>query len=76
MLPKMDGFQLLREIGQMTGEQTTRVIVSSFRNGAADRLLALKLGAIDFVPKPLSLYELEARVKLACPNLYVGGEAR
>ncbi len=67
MLPKMDGFQLMREMEINTGELSTRVIVISFRNGAADRLQALKLGAIDFISKPLSLHEMVARVKLACP---------
>ena len=72
MLPKMDGFQLMREMETNNGELATRVIVISFRNGAADRLQALKLGAIDFISKPLSLHELEARVKMACPAETVG----
>lgn len=74
MLPKLDGFQLMRELNKLHGELPARFIVISFRNGPDDRLMAFKLGATDFVPKPLSLYELTARAKLACANIRQGGE--
>jgi len=61
MLPKLNGFELLRTL---RGERRTMPIVMlSARGGEMDKVMGLELGAEDYVTKPFSLAELLARVK-------------
>ena len=75
MLPKLDGFQLMRELHKLHGELPARFVVVSFRSGSDDRLMALNLGAVDFIAKPLSLDELVVRAELACATSQLDGKA-
>jgi DNA-binding response OmpR family regulator len=59
-LPDDDGIDVLREIRQ---RGALPVIVVTARDGEADRVLGLELGADDYVTKPFSPRELVARVK-------------
>jgi DNA-binding response OmpR family regulator len=58
-LPKMDGLELL---GILRRESAVPVILLSGKGGELDRILGLKLGADDYVVKPFSIGELQARV--------------
>ena len=58
-LPKMDGLEFLRRLRPADGPP---VILLSARRDEVDRVLGLKLGADDYVVKPFSARELEARV--------------
>jgi len=58
MLPDTDGLVLMASLKAM---QNVPVIVVSARNEQVDRVIALKLGADDFVAKPFDLEELLAR---------------
>lgn len=61
MLPKLDGFDLLR---QMRGEgDTTPVIMLSAKVDLPYRLLGFENGADDYLPKPFFIEELVARVR-------------
>ena len=60
-LPGIDGFEVLRRL-RARGDPT-RVIVLTARDAVADRVLGLDLGADDYLTKPFSLDELEARVR-------------
>lgn len=60
-LPKMDGLELLRRLRPSGGPP---VILLSARREELDRVLGLKLGADDYVAKPFSVRELEARVEV------------
>lgn len=60
MLPGEDGLSLCRRI-RRAGE--TAVIMVTARGEEADRILGLDLGADDYLPKPFSLWELEARIR-------------
>ncbi|WP_422485726.1 response regulator [Gudongella sp. DL1XJH-153] len=60
MMPKKDGFQVLKEI-----RPTFRfpVIVLTAKEEEVDKVLGLELGADDYMVKPFSMRELVARVK-------------
>lgn len=66
-LPKMDGLEFLRRLRAEGGPGGARlgppVILLSARRDEVDRVLGLKLGADDYVAKPFSARELEARVE-------------
>lgn len=60
MLPKIDGMEICRVI---RNESAVPVIMLSARKEDVDKILALGLGADDYVAKPFSPGELAARVK-------------
>jgi DNA-binding response OmpR family regulator len=60
MLPDVDGLALTTSLKSMTDAP---IIICSARHGEIDRVLALRLGAADFVAKPFELDDLEARVE-------------
>lgn len=59
MLPKMDGLEFLRTIRPQV--QIPIILLSAKRN-EMDRILGLKLGADDYMVKPFSVGELQARI--------------
>jgi two-component system, OmpR family, alkaline phosphatase synthesis response regulator PhoP len=59
MLPKMDGFELIKVLRR---ETTVPVLFLTARKSEIDRVLGLKLGADDYVTKPFSVQELAARI--------------
>lgn len=60
MLPVLDGLEVCKKIRE---KNTTPVIMVTARNEEIDKLLGLGLGADDYITKPFSLRELNARVK-------------
>ncbi len=60
MLPKLDGFEVCR---LMRKEAEMPVIILSSKNTDMDKVLALGIGADDYVTKPFSPIELVARIK-------------
>lgn len=60
MLPGIDGLELCRRI-RATGD--TAIILLTSRDGEADRINGLAIGADDYVTKPFSPGELAARVQ-------------
>ncbi|MCC6232123.1 MAG: response regulator transcription factor [Verrucomicrobiales bacterium] len=60
MLPKRDGFSVLRALRQ--AGQTTRVMMLTARDAVADRVHGLNEGADDYLPKPFDFDELLARI--------------
>ena len=70
MLPGRDGFGVLREL--RAWRQATRVLMLTARDGLADRIRGLDLGADDYLVKPFDLDEFLARVRaLLRPRLFV-----
>lgn len=60
-LPKMNGLEVLR---RLRGRQATMpVLILTAADSVEDRVRGLDLGADDYMPKPFSLQELEARVR-------------
>ena len=60
-IPGMDGVELCRTL-RASGDWTPVIFVTA-RDDEVDRILALELGADDYVTKPFSPRELVARVK-------------
>ena len=60
MLPKMDGFEVCREIRKTLD---TPIIMVTAREDEIDKITGLDLGADDYVTKPFSVKILLARVK-------------
>lgn len=60
MLPKLDGIQVCKEIRE---KSEVPVIMISAKSGEMDKVIALGIGADDYVTKPFSPLELVARVK-------------
>lgn len=60
-LPKVDGFSVLRSLRE--NNHQVPVIILTARDAEGDRVKGLDLGADDYMIKPFSLPELEARVR-------------
>ncbi|HPD07309.1 MAG TPA: response regulator transcription factor [Candidatus Bipolaricaulis sp.] len=60
MLPEMDGLEVARRI---RSSSSVPIIMLTARSTEEDRVLGLELGADDYVVKPFSARELEARVR-------------
>jgi signal transduction histidine kinase len=63
MMPKLDGFGLLREIRRRPTLAQTPVILLSARAGEESRVEGLDAGADDYLVKPFTAKELVARVR-------------
>ena len=61
MLPRKDGFAVCREL--RGGAVRTPIILLTARGQEIDKVLGLELGADDYVTKPFSSRELQARIK-------------
>ncbi|MBQ3554446.1 MAG: response regulator transcription factor [Clostridia bacterium] len=60
MLPKMDGFQVCREIRRVSN---IPIIMLTAKGETFDKVLGLELGADDYMVKPFENKELVARIK-------------
>ena len=67
MLPDVDGIEVCKTIRQHN--ITTPVIMLTSRSEEIDKVLALELGADDYVTKPFSIRELTARIKAVLRRL-------
>lgn len=61
MLPNMTGLEIVKELRQR--DILTPIIVLTAKNNEVDKVMALELGADDYMTKPFSPRELEARIK-------------
>jgi two-component system KDP operon response regulator KdpE len=66
-LPDIAGTEVCRRI---RGESAVPVVVLSARNAEADKVLALDLGADDYVTKPFGPDELLARIRVALRRVF------
>jgi OmpR family response regulator RpaB len=60
MMPKLDGYGVCQEIRK---DSDIPIIMLTALSDVADRITGLELGADDYVVKPFSPKELEARIK-------------
>ncbi|MBR5272995.1 MAG: response regulator transcription factor [Clostridia bacterium] len=60
MLPKMDGWQVCREIRRFSSKP---IIMLSAKGETVDKVLGLELGADDYISKPFEIKEVIARIK-------------
>lgn len=61
MLPGMDGLQLCRNLRSQS--ITIPILMLTAKSSELDRVLGLELGADDYLTKPFSILELQARVR-------------
>jgi DNA-binding response OmpR family regulator len=64
LLPQMSGFELCGHIKSRPQTAELPIIVISALGAESERLRALNLGAEDYLPKPFSVRELVARVRV------------
>jgi DNA-binding response OmpR family regulator len=72
MMPGMNGFELCRTIRR---ESKVPILMLSAREGEADKVRALDIGADDYVTKPFGAMELVARIKALLRRAGHTGEA-
>ena len=61
MLPEMDGLEICRSL--RAANILTPILMLTARDSEADRVVGLEMGADDYLTKPFSVRELQARVK-------------
>ena len=60
MLPGVDGFEVCRVLRQ---EMTIPILMLTARTEEVDKIVGLEVGADDYMTKPFSMRELQARIK-------------
>jgi len=73
MLPELDGLAVCRRIRE--GHPNTPILMLTARSEEVDRIIGLELGADDYVTKPFSVRELNARVKALLRRVRADREA-
>lgn len=63
MLPKMDGIEICTKIRRTEELSHIAVIMVTARASETDRIVGLEIGADDYMTKPFSVRELEARIR-------------
>jgi DNA-binding response OmpR family regulator len=74
MLPKKDGFSVCREL-RASGLRTPIILLTA-RGEETDKIRGLKLGADDYVTKPFSPRELNARIQAVLRRAAPAGPVR
>ncbi len=69
MLPGMDGLTLCRKVKDKSPEQS--ILMLTARTAEMDRILGLEMGADDYITKPFSTRELQARVKAQLRHVHL-----
>ncbi|MGL5149474.1 MAG: response regulator transcription factor [Clostridium sp.] len=67
MMPKVDGYKVIKEI---RGNYNIPIIMISAKNQDSDKILALDLGADDYIAKPFNPLEVVARVNAQIRRVY------
>ena len=63
MMPRMSGFEVCRKLRESWSLEELPIIFLTARNQAEDLVVGLAAGANDYLPKPVSKSELQARVQ-------------
>jgi len=63
MMPKMDGFELCRQIRNNTITSNVPVILLTAKSALDDKIEGLEIGADDYITKPFNSKELITRIK-------------
>ena len=70
MLPKMDGLAVCRELREKA--PYIPILMLTAKDDVVDKVLGLEMGADDYITKPFSLRELEARIKSVLRRVRTG----
>ena len=68
MLPGIDGFELCQSIRKHELLRGLPIVILTARTGEADRRLAIKMGANDYITKPFSPVNFIMRVRALCQD--------
>jgi DNA-binding response OmpR family regulator len=63
MMPRMDGYELCRELRGQTGSADVPIVVTTSRDDTASIVRAYDAGATDFIPKPVNWLVLSNRIR-------------
>ncbi|MDO7787393.1 winged helix-turn-helix domain-containing protein [Desulforamulus aquiferis] len=63
MIPEPDGLEVCRKLRHDDNTSSIPILMISARGDILDRVVGLEMGADDYIPKPFSPRELNARVK-------------
>ena len=63
VMPKRNGFEVLRSLRKDERTKQTRVIVVSSKNQESDRIWGMRQGADEYLPKPFTPEQLVALVR-------------
>ncbi len=74
LLPRLDGLELLRRLRERSRELPILMLTS--KGEEFDRVLGLELGADDYLPKPFSIRELVARLRVLLRRAQLLAEGR
>lgn len=72
MMPKMDGFQVCREIRRVS---SIPIMMLTAKGETFDKVLGLELGADDYIVKPFDASEVVARVKAILRRIITKNQA-
>jgi putative two-component system response regulator len=63
MMPRMDGYELIRKIASDPRTSAIPIVLITAKPELESRLKGLKVGAIDYLSKPINIRELDARIR-------------
>lgn len=64
MLPGLDGFEVCRRLKTQANTRDIPVIFMSALDGVQDKVAGFRVGAVDFLTKPVQIDEVQARIGL------------
>jgi serine phosphatase RsbU (regulator of sigma subunit) len=76
MMPEIDGFEVCRSLKADPETEETVVIFLSALGEVSDKVSGLKLGAVDYITKPIQPEEVLARVETHLTRQYLERELR
>lgn len=76
MLPDVNGFQICKALKEKGRFSSIPVIIISGKDEERDKVLGLDIGADDYIVKPFSTNELEARIRAVLRRYEVDGEEK
>lgn len=69
MMDRMDGFAFAKAISEQEEYNHIPIIFLTAKSTPTDKLKGLRLGAIDFIPKPFSFEELNQKINTILKNI-------
>lgn len=69
MMDRMDGFAFAKAISEQDAYHHIPIIFLTAKSTPTDKLKGLRLGAIDFIPKPFSFEEVSQKIETVLSNI-------
>ena len=73
-LPDINGFDILKEL-KNRGEESRTIIITAFHD-MENTIKAVKLGAFEYLPKPIDVDELELTIKKIINHLHISQSSK